>query len=155
MTITCPLCEASLTLKGLKPGSYSPKCPKCRKPFVLVLAENDDDELIIEKLEATALPTTVAVPMLKRQPEDQDTEDEEDSDESPDTEDEEEDSDQPLPKTKPYPMVRKHQQPPDDEEGDITDVEQEEPPKKPGAKPLPKTQSYPMIKRKPPQDEPE
>ena len=156
MTITCPQCDASLTLKGLKAGTYTPKCPKCSKPFMLVLAEEEDGTLAIEQLEATQpeakqLPKTIAVPMLKRKPAQED-----DSDESPDTDDEVEEetpANTPLPKTKPYPMIRRK---PVEEEGDITDVEDEgETPQKPGTKPLPKTQSYPMIKRKPPQNEDE
>lgn len=37
MSIACPYCAAVLNPTGLKPGRFQPKCPGCRKPFVIIL----------------------------------------------------------------------------------------------------------------------
>ncbi len=37
MNVTCPYCRNSIRLKGVKPGRFTPKCPKCAKPFVLTV----------------------------------------------------------------------------------------------------------------------
>ena len=38
MSFACPYCKAVLNPKGLKPGRFQPKCPKCAETFVLVPA---------------------------------------------------------------------------------------------------------------------
>jgi hypothetical protein len=124
MTIACPQCDASLTLKGLKEGTYTPKCPKCGKPFIISLVEDEDGELVIEQLEAMnpepkPLPPTVAVPMLKRrETTDQPPHEDDEGDDITDVEEEatEEPESKPLPKTQPYPMVKKNQPPKDEDE---------------------------------------
>jgi serine/threonine protein kinase len=53
MSIVCPSCKSALNPKGLKPGKFQPKCPKCQKPFLLVVTA-DESGTISGK--ATALP---------------------------------------------------------------------------------------------------
>lgn len=45
MSILCPNCKGMLNPKGLKPGSYQPKCPKCQKPFSLVVTVDEAGKL--------------------------------------------------------------------------------------------------------------
>jgi eukaryotic-like serine/threonine-protein kinase len=35
VSVTCPYCKNSIKLKAVKPGRFTPKCPKCAKTFLL------------------------------------------------------------------------------------------------------------------------
>ena len=35
--VHCPFCQHGIAVKNAKPGRYQPKCPKCGKPFALVV----------------------------------------------------------------------------------------------------------------------
>lgn len=131
MTIECPYCNAILTPKALKPGNYTPKCPKCSQPFALYVPEDDDEQVTVEQIDPPPLPKTKPVPMLRRSdlPTDDDDEDadEEDKDDEADTEegddseniaDDEEPATKPLPKTQRYPMVRRTKPPEPAEDDD-------------------------------------
>ncbi len=37
MAILCPYCGLNIELTGVKPGRFSPRCPKCREKFVLIV----------------------------------------------------------------------------------------------------------------------
>ena len=39
-SIRCPNCRHTIALRGVKPGKFQPKCPKCKEPFVLVIPED-------------------------------------------------------------------------------------------------------------------
>ncbi|MBA4188134.1 MAG: hypothetical protein C0467_08960 [Planctomycetaceae bacterium] len=130
MTIECPYCNAILTPKALKPGNYTPKCPKCSQPFALMVPEDDDEPITVEQIDPKPLPKTTPVPMLKRSdlpPESDDEDEENDEDESDDTKDgddseniadDEEPAEKPLPKTQRYPMVRRTKPPEPAEDDD-------------------------------------
>ena len=49
MSIPCPKCRSPLNPKGLKPGQFKPKCPKCATVFLTVVPE-DPDGTILAKL---------------------------------------------------------------------------------------------------------
>ena len=49
MSIPCPKCRSPLNPKGLKPGQFKPKCPKCATVFLMVVPE-DPDGTILAKL---------------------------------------------------------------------------------------------------------
>ncbi|MCE9567501.1 MAG: hypothetical protein K8U57_36340 [Planctomycetes bacterium] len=124
MNVACPFCKAVLTPKNLKPGRYTPNCPKCGKQFSLVVDEDDDDEITItvERIaqqQSEPLPKTKQVPMLRRPPNTEQQNDEEDEEENNEEEASEEhtseniadvdesEEEQPLPKTVPMPIFRK------------------------------------------------
>ena len=67
MSIACPYCKAALNPKGLKPGKFQPKCPKCAKPFVLVVPAEDGGTVVVQPL-AAKVPDTAktAKPKLNR-----------------------------------------------------------------------------------------
>lgn len=67
MSIACPYCKAALNPKGLKPGKFQPKCPKCAKPFVLVVPAEDGGTVVVHPL-AAKVPDTAktAKPKLNR-----------------------------------------------------------------------------------------
>jgi len=50
MSIACPYCKAVLTPKGLKPGRYTPKCPKCGQAFLLVVPETEGGTISVQQL---------------------------------------------------------------------------------------------------------
>ena len=56
MAIQCPYCQYSITVKNAKPGKYTPKCPKCTKPFALRVPEASDAEWIVGPAAETAKP---------------------------------------------------------------------------------------------------
>jgi tRNA A-37 threonylcarbamoyl transferase component Bud32 len=39
-SVRCPYCQYVLELKGAKPGKFQPKCPGCRKRFVLAISSD-------------------------------------------------------------------------------------------------------------------
>src|SRR4051794_10509420 len=43
MAVVCPHCQHSAQVKSAKPGRFTPKCPKCFKPFV-VIVPNDPEQ---------------------------------------------------------------------------------------------------------------
>jgi eukaryotic-like serine/threonine-protein kinase len=61
MSVACPKCHSALNVKGLKPGQFKPKCPKCGTTFVLVVPEDIDGTILAkmlpEKPAAKAAPT--------------------------------------------------------------------------------------------------
>ncbi len=52
MSVTCPYCRNVIKLKSVKPGRFTPKCPKCAKPFILTVPADTTKPLV-----ATPLPT--------------------------------------------------------------------------------------------------
>jgi len=119
MNVACPYCKAVLTPKNLKPGRYTPNCPKCGRQFALSVVENDDDELSITVQSITKkpepLPKTKQVPVLRLPPgtvkDDEEENEEEETtaehDASDDIADGNESENNPLPKTAPMPIFRK------------------------------------------------
>ncbi len=135
MNIACPYCNATLTPKSLKPGRYTPKCPKCGRPFVVDVPADDEADVIVEEIDPKPLPKTTPVPIVRRpksQPEHTDDDDEdlpvsEEEDEGTSDDDSDDIGDfdreavrkpveKPLPKTQPYPIVRKPKQPESEDE---------------------------------------
>jgi len=41
MSIVCPNCRSALNPKGLKPGKFQPKCPKCQKQFQITIVADE------------------------------------------------------------------------------------------------------------------
>ncbi|WP_439621319.1 hypothetical protein [Gemmata sp.] len=127
MSIACPYCGASLNPKGVKPGHFKPKCPKCQQTFALTVSDDPDDPMTVERLEPDPLPATKAVPLAKLRArqfhDDEDGAEGEESAEAPEGEGDSEDiandagdpASAPLPKTSPYPMVRPKREPADEE----------------------------------------
>ena len=120
MSFACPYCGASLNPKGVKPGHFKPKCPKCQHTFALTVSDDPDDPFTVERLDPDPLPPTKAVPVAKMRArefsDDDDAEATQGEGGSGDsTSGDDSSASAPLPKTSPYPMVRpKH--PPVDEE---------------------------------------
>ncbi len=52
MAVQCPYCEHSLALKGVKPGKYTTKCPKCDRKFVLAIPADADLPPLVKPLPA-------------------------------------------------------------------------------------------------------
>src|SRR5262245_48035810 len=50
MSIPCPYCKAVLNPKGLKPGRFQPKCPKCAKAFVIIVPEDEGGTVMVQKI---------------------------------------------------------------------------------------------------------
>ena len=46
MSIPCPKCRSLLNPKGLKPGQFKPKCPKCGTVFLMVVPEDPDGTIL-------------------------------------------------------------------------------------------------------------
>lgn len=46
MSVACPKCRSGLNVKGLKPGQFKPKCPKCGTTFVLVVPDSPDGTIL-------------------------------------------------------------------------------------------------------------
>ncbi len=61
MGVPCPNCQAPLNPKGLKPGSYKPKCPKCGVVFLLNVPDDPTDTIMARKL-PVATAATIAQP---------------------------------------------------------------------------------------------
>ena len=57
MSFACPYCKAALNPKGLKPGKYQPKCPKCQKAFSITVLADDAGKL---SARVSALPSVIA-----------------------------------------------------------------------------------------------
>lgn len=45
MSIVCPHCRAALNPKGLKPGKFQPKCPKCQKSFQITITADESGKI--------------------------------------------------------------------------------------------------------------
>ncbi|QEL13233.1 protein kinase domain-containing protein [Limnoglobus roseus] len=52
MSVSCPQCRSPLNVKGLKPGQFKPKCPKCGIAFVLVVPSSPDGTIVTKLLPA-------------------------------------------------------------------------------------------------------
>ncbi len=50
MSVACPKCRSALNVKGLKPGQFKPKCPKCGTTFALVVPEEADGTILAKLL---------------------------------------------------------------------------------------------------------
>jgi eukaryotic-like serine/threonine-protein kinase len=72
MSIACPYCKAVLAPKGLKPGRYTPKCPKCGNPFILIVPKEPGGTISVQQLvppkKQAAIPDTVRTPAVKSTP---------------------------------------------------------------------------------------
>ena len=68
MSIACPHCNAVLNPKGLKPGKFTPKCPQCKKPFLIVVPDDEGETISVQRIpqpRPTAVPDTDRVPAIK------------------------------------------------------------------------------------------
>ncbi len=61
MLVHCPHCHAQVSGKPPKPGSYSPKCPKCARPFRMVVSDDPDKTVLVAKIAAAKPEVTAAV----------------------------------------------------------------------------------------------
>ena len=64
-SIACPYCKAVLKVRALKAGRYTPQCPKCHNPFLVVVPEDETGTLKVEPIKKPAagdLPDTVRRP---------------------------------------------------------------------------------------------
>lgn len=70
MRIECPSCRHVLKLKGVKAGRYTPKCPRCGKPFLLLVSGSDDRFQYTAQPEAAepAAPAPQAIPVADLPP---------------------------------------------------------------------------------------
>jgi hypothetical protein len=50
VTVACPHCNAALNPKGIKPGTFRPKCPKCQKPFEIVVPDDPNGTIRVRRL---------------------------------------------------------------------------------------------------------
>lgn len=61
MSVACPKCRSALNVKGLKPGQFKPKCPKCGIVFQLTVPDSAEGtilaKLLPEKPAPKAAPT--------------------------------------------------------------------------------------------------
>ena len=57
MQFPCPSCKQAITAKPPKPGKYTPKCPKCGKPFQMIVPDGEGATVQIR-----AVPASGAVP---------------------------------------------------------------------------------------------
>jgi serine/threonine protein kinase len=62
MSVACPKCRSALNVKGLKPGQFKPKCPKCGTTFVLVVPESADGTMLAKLLPEK--PTSKTAPTI-------------------------------------------------------------------------------------------
>jgi eukaryotic-like serine/threonine-protein kinase len=60
MQLICPYCSSPTSGKAPKPGRYTPKCPKCGKAFVVVVADDPDQPPTVQPLPAADLQATGA-----------------------------------------------------------------------------------------------
>jgi hypothetical protein len=56
VTVACPHCKAALNPKGIKPGTFRPKCPKCQKPFELVVPADPSGPISVRRLKRDKTP---------------------------------------------------------------------------------------------------
>jgi len=62
----CPYCSHAIRAKNPRPGRYKPKCPQCRRPFVLVIPDEANAEPITELVpDDTVLLDTTEPPTVK------------------------------------------------------------------------------------------
>jgi len=148
MNIVCPSCEATLTLKAMKPGQFTPKCPKCGRPFLLEIPEDDNEDITVTEIEEKPLPKTKPVPVLRKSDLPPTHQDDDDDDDDDDREAEEIDESEEAAEG--------------DGSDNIADIDNPEDPSLPktnplpSQKPLPKTQRYPTMRRPlPPEPESE
>ncbi|MFW6059318.1 MAG: serine/threonine-protein kinase [Phycisphaeraceae bacterium] len=47
MQIRCPSCRYHIVVKGAKAGGYRPTCPRCEKPYVMVIAMVEGHRLVL------------------------------------------------------------------------------------------------------------
>lgn len=52
MSVQCPYCEHSLSMKGAKPGKYTTKCPKCERKFAIAIPDDPDLPPFVKALQA-------------------------------------------------------------------------------------------------------
>jgi hypothetical protein len=60
VSVTCPNCHKSLQLKGLKPGRFKPKCPRCGQAFQLTVPAEPGKEPVAAPLPAKPAPAPAA-----------------------------------------------------------------------------------------------
>ncbi|HJZ55026.1 MAG TPA: hypothetical protein VKE74_08705, partial [Gemmataceae bacterium] len=48
MRIACPLCQAVLSVKGVKPGKYQPNCPKCGRGLLVVVPDDPSGTVSVQ-----------------------------------------------------------------------------------------------------------
>ncbi|MCI0699656.1 MAG: hypothetical protein L0241_01030 [Planctomycetia bacterium] len=49
MTIGCPYCKAVINLKKVKPGRFNPKCPGCSNTFVIIVPNDPNGTISVQK----------------------------------------------------------------------------------------------------------
>lgn len=72
MSIHCPYCQHTVKVKGVKAGRFTPKCPQCKKAFVLMVVEKEGKlrcgvKALAEKSKAPD-PTPEAEPDIPQDP---------------------------------------------------------------------------------------
>lgn len=50
MNIACPYCRAVIKIQSPKTGRFTPQCPKCHNPFVVVVPEDETGTVKVEPL---------------------------------------------------------------------------------------------------------
>lgn len=63
MSVLCPYCSLNIELKGARPGRFTPKCPRCREKFVLLIPPEGVDHARAISL-ADASETAAAAPAI-------------------------------------------------------------------------------------------
>jgi hypothetical protein len=69
MRVTCPYCKAVLSLKGLAPGHFAPKCPGCDRAFALIVPEDETGFPSVRRIDSRAAgpgSKTERIPMIPR-----------------------------------------------------------------------------------------
>jgi serine/threonine protein kinase len=61
VAIVCPHCQHSMSVKGAKPGRYTPKCSRCKQPFLIVVPEDPARPVTAAPLPKKAADKTAAV----------------------------------------------------------------------------------------------
>jgi serine/threonine protein kinase len=54
VSITCPYCRNTIKLKSVKPGRFTPKCPKCAKAFVLTVPADPAQPPVVAAIKPAA-----------------------------------------------------------------------------------------------------
>ena len=60
MLIECPTCRHSIRIVDLRPGRFTPRCPRCERLFQLTLPEENGSQPVVSKLDASVFAEPVA-----------------------------------------------------------------------------------------------
>ena len=70
MLIVCPSCRHSIRLVDMRPGRFTPRCPRCERVFQLTVPEERGRTPVITPLEASVFAEPVALPAREESPPD-------------------------------------------------------------------------------------